>query len=295
MGHPAPGNERRTCRSREWLSKKPPERCRTRDSVDLPRCDGALCRRFPLDVWYDHIELRDLFASSKAQNVDQHWPKLTDAKQPRFLDQPPLFRRIPLDVAESDKAKSIIDSYRTTLPNHVQVLLARFELRDLAQKVVGVGSVGTRCYVALLETDRGESLTLQVKEADASVLEAYAGASTYQQHGQRVVEGQRLMQAASDIFLGWTTNAGVAYYVRQLHDMKTSFPVTTMGLRDLTRYVRLCAWTLAHGHARSGNPQDIAKYLGRSSAFDVSAAAFATKYAELTEADYRLYCRTVTT
>ena len=176
----------------------------------------------------------------------------------------------------------------------MQVLLDRFQLRDLAQKVVGVGSVGTRCYAALFQTDRGESLVLQLKEADASVLEPYAGASTYPQHGQRVVEGQRLMQATSDIFLGWTSSAGTAYYVRQLHDMKTSFPVTQMRPRELTRYARLCAWTLAHAHARSGDPQALARYLGRGTAFDESALAFAATYADVTEADYKLYCRTVT-
>jgi uncharacterized protein (DUF2252 family) len=136
---------------------------------------------------------------------------------------------------------------------------------------------------------------LQLKEADVSVLEPYAGASKYQQHGQRVVEGQRLVQAASDVFLGWTSAAGTAYYVRQLHDMKTSFPVMRMGPRELTRYAKLCAWTLAHAHARSGDPQALAGYLGRGTAFDESAAAFAATYADVTETDYKLYCRSVTT
>ena len=263
----------------------------------------------PLDVWYDHVELADMFASPPATQTntrrsllqayaatpEQHAPTLTEANQPRFVDQPPLFRKIPLGDEKAVPAKDVLATYRSTLPDSVQVLFDRYRLLDLAQKVVGVGSVGTRCYVALLQTERGESLQLQLKEADASVWEPYAGPSTYPHHGQRVVAGQRLVQAASDIFLGWTTDAGISYYVRQLHDMKTSFPVTRLGPRDLTRYARLCAWTLAHAHARSGDPQAIANYLGRGSAFDESAAAFATTYADVTEADYQLYCRAVTT
>ncbi len=261
----------------------------------------------PLEAWYDHVELADMFASPPASVPDlkqrllqphaaspeQHAPIITGAKQPRFVDQPPLFRQIALDDAESGVAKNVLATYRTTLPDNVKVLLDHYQLRDLAQKVVGVGSVGTRCYAALLQTERGESLVLQLKEADASVLEPYAGASKYQQHGQRVVEGQRLVQAASDVFLGWTSAGGTAYYVRQLHDMKTSFPILRMGPRELTRYAKLCAWTLAHAHARSGDPQALAAYLGRGTAFDESAAAFAATYADVTEADYKLYRRTV--
>jgi uncharacterized protein (DUF2252 family) len=263
----------------------------------------------PLEAWYDHVELADMFASPPASVADlkaqlleprattgeQHAPILKGTKRPRFVDQPPLFRQIALDDAESALAKNVLATYRTTLLDNVKVLFARYQLHDLAQKVVGVGSVGTRCYAALLQTERGESLVLQLKEADASVLEPYAGASKYPQHGQRVVEGQRLVQAASDVFLGWTSNGGTAYYVRQLHDMKTSFDVTRMGSRELARYSRLCAWTLAHAHARSGDSQAIAAYLGRGTAFDVSAAAFAATYADVTEADYTFYCREVTT
>jgi uncharacterized protein (DUF2252 family) len=263
----------------------------------------------PLDVWYAHIELQDLnqtpptggfdvkrrLLEAKVGAVEQLLPKLTDAVQPQFTDQPPTFRRIALDDAEARSATDVLTAYRATLPAHVRVLIDRFELRDLAQKVVGVGSVGTRCFVALLSTARGESLLLQMKEADASVLEPFAGPSPYPSHGQRVVEGQHLVQAASDIFLGWTTSAGVDYYVRQLHDKKVTAQVMRFNPRDLTRYARLCAWTLAHAHARSGSPGDIAEYLGTSDAFDASAAAFAVTYADLTEADYQSYCRTVTT
>jgi uncharacterized protein (DUF2252 family) len=245
----------------------------------------------PLDVWYAHIQLQNAPAPATPRAAEQLMPKLTANDRPRFVDQPPLFTCIALDGAESRTAKDILATYRETLPSHVQVLLDRFQLHDLAQKVVGVGSVGTRCFVALLLTDRGESLLLQLKEADASVLEPFAGASRYTHHGRRVVEGQHLVQAASDIFLGWTTSEGVDYYVRQLRDMKTTAPVARMAPRELIRYARSCAWTLAHAHARSGDPRALAAYLGKSDAFDASVAAFAVTYADVTDADYREFCR----
>jgi uncharacterized protein (DUF2252 family) len=263
----------------------------------------------PLEVWYAHIELPDGSAGtpprgpedikarllgSAEHEAEQLLPRVAPAKVPAFVDQPPMFRRIALDADESLNARDVIAGYRDSLPPHVRVLLERFELADLALKVVGVGSVGTRCYAALFRTERGDSLVLQLKEADASVLEAFAGPSPYPNHGRRVVEGQHLIQAASDIFLGWTTSRGIDFYVRQLHDMKISIAVAGLGPKALTRYARLCAWTLAHAHARSGSPQDIAGYIGRSNAFDASAAAFARTYAGVTEADYQRYCATVT-
>jgi uncharacterized protein (DUF2252 family) len=263
----------------------------------------------PLDVWYAHVELpgtsagaplrgpediKERLLGDPGHESEQLLPSVSAAKQPAFVDQPPMFRRIALDAAESLNAQDALAGYRESLPPHVRVLLGRFELTDLALKVVGVGSVGTRCYAALFKTERGDSLVLQLKEADASVFEPYAGPSIYANHGRRVVEGQHLIQATSDIFLGWTTSRGVDFYVRQLHDMKISIAVTTLGPKTLTRYARLCAWTLAHGHARSGTPRDIAGYLGRSNAFDASAAAFARTYADVTEADYKRYCVTVT-
>jgi uncharacterized protein (DUF2252 family) len=225
----------------------------------------------PLAVWYDHIELEDFRAAGLATA-----PALKHV-------------HVELSAAERQIAEEVFAAYRDSLQPHVRVLFDRFALRTLVQRVVGVGSVGTRCFVAQMMTDRDEPLVLQLKEADASVWEPYGGASAYAHHGRRVVEGQHLVQAASDIFLGWTSSRGVDYYVRQLHDMKASAPVTEMGSRELTRYVRLCAWTLAHAHARSGDPRALAAYLGKSDAFDVSAAAFAQTYADLTEADYQLF------
>jgi uncharacterized protein (DUF2252 family) len=226
----------------------------------------------PLAVWYDHIELEDFNAAG--------------------LVTAPALKHVHVDLSAEERqvAEDVLAAYRETLLPHVRVLFDRFALHDLTQRVVGVGSVGTRCFVAQLMTDRNEPLVLQLKEADASVWEPYGGAGVYPHHGRRVVEGQRLVQAAGDIFLGWTTSRGVDYYVRQLHDMKATAPVTQMGPRDLMRYARLCAWTLAHAHARSGDPRALAAYLGKSDAFDVSAAAFAVTYADLTAADYALFC-----
>jgi uncharacterized protein (DUF2252 family) len=264
----------------------------------------------PLNVWYSHVEvpgsspttapvrsaadIKRRLLGDPEHDSEQLLPGTTSSGAKKFVDQPPIFRRISLDDEESSIANGAMQAYRESLPPHVRALINRYEVKDLALKVVGVGSVGTRCYVALLLTEREESLVLQIKEADASVLEPYAGKSVYAHHGQRVVEGQHLIQAASDIFLGWTTSRDISFYVRQLHDMKVSISVTTLGPRELVRYARLCAWTLAHGHARSGAPGDIAAYLGRSDAFDRSAGAFARTYAGVVEADYAQYCKTFT-
>jgi uncharacterized protein (DUF2252 family) len=163
----------------------------------------------------------------------------------------------------------------------------------MARKVVGVGSVGTRAWVILLTgRDEGDPLFLQVKEAQTSVLEPYAARSAFSHHGRRVVEGQWLMQASSDIFLGWVTATGVDgverdFYVRQLWDWKRSAEIETMTPPVLAAYARMCGWTLAHGHARSGDPQAIADYIGRSSTFDRAITAFAARYADQAEADFK--------
>jgi uncharacterized protein (DUF2252 family) len=177
-------------------------------------------------------------------------------------------------------------------------LLERFEVVDFARKVVGVGSVGTRCFIVLLTgRDAGDPLFLQVKEATSSVLEAHLPRSRYRQHGQRVVQGQRLMQAASDIFLGWTkgvdVDQGRHFYWRQLRDMKASAAVETMTPLGLTMYANGCGWTLARAHARSGDPVAIAAYLGQSEAFDRSMLDFAVRYADQNERDYAEFAAAV--
>ena len=181
-------------------------------------------------------------------------------------------------------------AYRATLQPDRRHLLERFEIVDAARKVVGVGSVGTRAFIVLLQgRDAQDPLFLQIKEATASVLEAYLPKSRYRQHGARVVHGQRMMQAASDIYLGWTRGQDVNrhFYWRQLRDMKGSSLVELMTPLGLTFYARICGWTLARAHARSGDPVAIAGYLGDSDAFDKSITDFSLRYAGQNERDYQ--------
>jgi uncharacterized protein (DUF2252 family) len=186
----------------------------------------------------------------------------------------------------------VIDHYRESLPADRRHLLDGYRFRHIARKVVGVGSVGTRAWVVLM-TGAGDSdpLFLQAKEAEASVLEPYAGASRYRNHGHRVVEGQRLMQAAGDIFLGWCPAVGIDghqrdFYVRQLWDWKRSADVDAMSPRAFEIYARMCGWTLARAHARSGDRIAIAAYLGAGDSFDRAIAEFAEAYAEQSERDH---------
>jgi uncharacterized protein (DUF2252 family) len=188
-------------------------------------------------------------------------------------------------------------AYRATLRDDQRHLLERFQLVDMARKVVGVGSVGTRAFIGLLQgRDQGDPLFLQVKEATASVLEDHLPKSRYKQHGERVVYGQRMLQAASDIFLGWTK--GVLddtrhYYWRQLRDMKGSAEVETMAPLGLSFYAGICGWTLARAHARSGDPIAIAAYLGKRDTFDRSITDFSQRYADQNEQDYQAFAEAV--
>ena len=187
-------------------------------------------------------------------------------------------------------------AYRATLQADRRHLLERFEIVDAARKVVGVGSVGTRAFIVLLQgRDAQDPLFLQIKEATASVLEAYLPKSRFRQHGQRVVEGQRMMQAASDIYLGWTKGLDVNrhFYWRQLRDMKGSVEVETLRPPGLTFYAQTCGWTLARAHARSGDPVAIATYLGASDAFDKSITDFSQRYADQNEQDYEEFIKAI--
>jgi uncharacterized protein (DUF2252 family) len=187
-------------------------------------------------------------------------------------------------------------AYRATLPDDRRKLLEKFEIVDAARKVVGVGSVGTRAFIILLEgRDAQDPLFLQIKEATASVLEASLSRSRYRQHGERVVQGQRMMQAASDIFLGWTKGVDVNrhFYWRQLRDMKGSALVELMAPVTLTYYAQMCGWTLARAHARSGDPVAMAGYLGRDDAFDRSITEFSERYADQNEQDYEQFVTAV--
>jgi uncharacterized protein (DUF2252 family) len=187
-------------------------------------------------------------------------------------------------------------AYRATLQDDRRHLLERFEIVDAARKVVGVGSVGTRAFIVLLQgRDAQDPLFLQIKEATASVLEEHLGQSRYEQHGERVVQGQRMMQATSDIYLGWTKGVDVNrhFYWRQLRDMKGSVLVELMTPLGLTFYARTCGWTLARAHARSGDPVAIAAYLGGSDAFDRSITEFCQRYADQNERDYQEFVTAV--
>ena len=187
-------------------------------------------------------------------------------------------------------------AYRATLQDDRRQLLERFEIVDAARKVVGVGSVGTRAFIVLLQgRDAGDPLFLQVKEATTSVLEDHLPKSQYKQHGERVVQGQRMMQAASDIFLGWTIGRDVErnFYWRQLRDMKGSADVESMIPLGLTFYAGICGWTLARAHARSGDPIAISEYLGDSDAFDRSITDFSERYADQNEQDFEEFVTAV--
>jgi uncharacterized protein (DUF2252 family) len=188
-------------------------------------------------------------------------------------------------------------AYRATLRDDHRHLLERFQPVDMARKVVGVGSVGTLAYIVLLQgRDQDDPLFLQLKEATASVLEDHLPASRYRHHGQRVVAGQRMMQAASDIYLGWTTAKlpdSHHFYWRQLRDMKGSADVETMAPSTLGFYAKVCGWTLARAHARSGDPIAIAAYLGDGDEFDRSVARFSERYADQNERDYQAFAEAV--
>jgi uncharacterized protein (DUF2252 family) len=224
--------------------------------------------------------------------------------QYRIVSQPPIV--VPLrDLAatyglsaeEADQAvREQFRAYRATLQADRRQLLERFHVVDAARKVVGVGSVGTRAFIVLLQgRDEQDPLFLQIKEATSSVLEEYLPRSRYRQHGQRVVEGQRMMQAASDIYLGWTKGVDVRrnFYWRQLRDMKGSVVVEAMIPSGLTYYGRICGWTLARAHARSGDPVAMAEYLGEDDEFDRSITDFSERYADQNEDDYQQFVKAV--
>jgi uncharacterized protein (DUF2252 family) len=272
-----------------------------------------------LDLWYSRIEVDDLvnqFAQMKTTTAQRKraeknlerartkdslkaFGKLTTIVdgQRRIVADPPLI--VPVDElagpdtdSVEDYLANLIRSYRRTLSGDRRRLVERFRYVDAARKVVGVGSVGTRAWIVLLVgRDNEDPLFLQAKEAEVSVLEPYLGKSSYVNHGQRVVEGQRLMQPASDIMLGWIRTPGLDgvtrdFYVRQLWDSKGSALVDAMEPNVLKFYARLCGSALAHAHARSGDAVAIASYLGTSEAFDKAMATFAETYADQNERDY---------
>ena len=220
----------------------------------------------------------------------------------RIVAQPPLI--IPLrdlpEVGDQAEVGAIMEDellgYLASVPDHLAVLLKRYRPVDVAVKVVGVGSVGTKDAIVLLEgRDAADPFFLQVKEAGPSVLEGHLPASRYKNHGQRVVEGQQLMQAASDSFLGWNIGqvTGTHYYWRQLKDMKASVDIEKETSKSLSRYAQLCGWTLARAHSRSGDAAAIAGYLGSGSVFDDAIADFALTYADQSESDFSAFTNAI--
>jgi uncharacterized protein (DUF2252 family) len=214
----------------------------------------------------------------------------------KIVDKPPKLFHPPPDGEVIVDAREVFERYKRSLRDDLQVLFGAYELTDLAIKVVGIGSVGTRCAVALLKASADDALILQIKEARPSVLAPYAGSSEYKNNGQRVVAGQLLMQSASDVLLGWSdSDDGHQFYIRQLSDMKWSADVSIMSASELQSYAALCGQVLAVAHARSGNAELIAGYLGSSSTFDAAIAEFAETYAQQVLEDYEIFMHALET
>ncbi len=279
--------------------------------------DYSTMRAF--DVWYDRIDESHFMKEAESLAVKQKvrkamdeslsearrksvpefmFPKLVqlDGTVPRIKDQPPLLFHPDEKLAPAAQSgfREALDGYRATLAEPLRVLFDRFSYCDLAVKVVGVGSVGTRCSVMLFMAAENDPLFLQVKEARASVLEPYAGKSLHQNHGERVVVGQRLMQSASDLMLGWTvTMSGHDVYLRQLRDMKASLDLERADADVLLVYARMCARALARAHARSGDAAMIAGYVGTGATFDDALGEFAHEYADQNRRDYRAFVKAI--
>ncbi len=280
-------------------------------------------QRKEIDIWYDRVDLSSLSADFRASTAQQSrrvkkvsdkdakkaevalgksvakarsrdaWSaikkitEVVDGKR-QFRNQPPLLARLELSPDLKALINAIFREYRATLQEDRQELLKRYEIVDMGHKVVGVGSVGLLAFVLLMQgRDKDDLMVLQVKQAQESVLEPFTRASGYTKHGHRVVAGQRLMQAASDSFLGWIDGpGGRSFYVRQLRDMKWSPDPSTLDAQGLERFAMLCGHTLARAHARSGDAVALAAYMGSGKAFPKAMAAFASAYADQVEIDY---------
>jgi uncharacterized protein (DUF2252 family) len=261
-------------------------------------------RRTPLEVWHERLGMDrisamvpDLASKKQREQFDRfshqhlaahHFPKIitTAGGSPRFVDQPPLFCHIE-DEDEHQKLLDAIEDYSHSLPEDRRFLLSRYRLVDVAIKVVGIGSVGTHCYVALFVSELDDVLILQVKEARHSIMEPYRAKSPHENQGERVVMGQRLMQSASDLFLSWARSRhGLDFYVRQLRDMKFSIPVEGFTAVQLHRYGQACGWALGRAHAKGGDAIRISGYLGKGDVFDQAMGFFARAYADQTEQDH---------
>jgi len=267
-----------------------------------------------LDVWYERIDVEQMLERSPErtfnrrdreeirraeQGISEHgFPKLVGREGEKIVihDEPPLiYHPQHAEALELvDHLRTAFHHYRESLADERGVLLDRYTLTDHVVKVVGVGSVGTRCGILLLMAGPNDPLLLQIKEARQSVLEPYAGKSQYEEPGERVVIGQRLMQAASDLFLGWTRgDAGRSFYVRQLRDVKVKPLVEVYDPPTMASYAESCGWALARAHARSGDPKQIAAYLGSGDRCDEALADFAVSYADQNDRDFEAFVTAV--
>jgi uncharacterized protein (DUF2252 family) len=265
-----------------------------------------------LDAWYARIDDKMLIATApdatarrrrqriaakaRASVAEYLFPKITgvvDGRR-RLVDQPPLLFHLPELGGDEERVQKVLTAYHESLPAERRRLFERYRFVDFAFKVVGVGSVGTRCYVLLFLAGADDPLLLQVKEAGASVLEPYVGKGRYEHQGQRIVVGQRLMQSASDMFLGWATLlTGAHCYIRQLRDMKFSVPLVDLDARQLANFATICGWALARAHAKGGDAAVLSGYLGRTDAFDQALGKFALAYADQTERDHAALVKAV--
>ena len=261
-----------------------------------------------LEMWYNRIDestvinmfssdtvfvnrIKEITKKARHHTHESVFPRISEIKngKRRILDDPPLIYH----PADSDllihSANDFFEDYYHSLTDDKKSLLSRYRFEDAALKVVGVGSVGTRCFIGLFTFSNEDAIILQFKEGNKSVLENYTENSVYQNHGERVVNGQRLMQTVSDIFLGWTKGKdGTDFYVRQLRDMKASANIENFTPRILKDYSSLCAWALAKSHAKAGRAPEISGYIGKTDDFARAVTEFAVQYADQTEKDYEL-------
>ena len=275
---------------------------------------NELARLAPLDAWRSRVNVTEVLDGIEDEKLRERelkrlhtaveagrggYPKLIERSrgQWRIKEKPPLI--FPLSGQRDDTheivARTAFESYKLSLPEERRILLDRYELADVAFKVVGVGSVGTFCAIGLFATRDDQTLLLQLKEAQTSVLAAYAGPSAYRNQGQRVVVGQRIMQTVPDVFLGWTEERGddQQCYIRQLKDSRLALIGADLAEGALPYHATLCGVTLARAHARSGDPARISGYIGTGMAFDSAISAFAVAYAAQNLADWRLFLEAI--
>jgi uncharacterized protein (DUF2252 family) len=260
-----------------------------------------------LEIWYNRIDassvmemfktdkefvkrIKDITEKARHHTHEYVFPKISELKQGKrtFLEDPPLIFHPP-GGQFIESAYTFFEEYSKSMPDDRKSLLNRYKLEDAAIKVVGVGSVGTRCFIGLFSANEKDAIILQFKEGNPSVLEKYVGQSVYKNHGERIVNGQRLMQTVSDIFLGWTRSSkGLDFYVRQLRDMKVSANIENFDPEILFDYGEMCGWALAKSHAKAGRAPEISGYIGLNDAFATAVTEFAMHYADQTEKDYKL-------